>query len=159
MNAKLLSLIVVGSMLMIFAELAPAQEQSGKHKECSNATLRGSFGYTSTGTLLESYVPPPYAGPFGEAGRQTFDGKGNTQGTATLSANGNINKVTIEGTYKINPDCTGSMTLNVPQLDATVHADFVIDDNRTELRSIGTDSGVIETRVYKKQFRENRNEE
>jgi hypothetical protein len=73
--------------------------------------------------------------------------------------NGNINKVTIEGTYKINPDCTGSMTLNIPQLDSTVHADFVIDDNRTELRSIGTDSGVIETRVYKKQFRENRDEE
>jgi hypothetical protein len=44
---------------------------------------------TSTGTLLDSYVPPPFAGPFAEVGRQTFDGKGNTNATATLSANGN----------------------------------------------------------------------
>ena len=62
-----------------------AQEQSGKVKECSNATLRGSFGYTSTGTLLDSYVPPPLAGPFAEVGRQTFDGKGHTDATATTS--------------------------------------------------------------------------
>ena len=34
-----------------------AQEQSGKVKECSNATLQGSFGYTSTGTLVD--FPPP----------------------------------------------------------------------------------------------------
>ena len=41
-----------------------AQEQPGKVKECSNAALQGSFGYTSTGTLISSFVPPPYTGPF-----------------------------------------------------------------------------------------------
>ena len=75
---------------MFYAQSAVAQEQSDKVKECSNATLRGSFGYTSTGTLLPAYVPPPYAGPFAEVGRQTFDGKGNTDATGTLSANGNV---------------------------------------------------------------------
>jgi hypothetical protein len=135
-----------------------AQERSGRAKECSNATLRGSFGYTSTGTLLASYVPPPLAGPFAEVGRQTFDGKGNTDATATLSANGNIVKVTIEGTYTVNPDCTGSLTLNVSPLGATVHADFVIGDDGAELRAIVTESGVVESRVYSKQFRRGRNE-
>jgi hypothetical protein len=135
-----------------------AQEQSGKVKECSNGTLRGSFGYTSTGTLLDSYVPPPFAGPFAEVGRQTFDGNGNTHATATLSANGNISKVTIEGTYAVNPDCTGSMTLNVSPLGVTVHADFVIDEDGAEFRAIGTDPGLVESRVYKKQFRWGRNE-
>jgi hypothetical protein len=133
-----------------------AQEQSGKVKECSNAALRGSFGYTSTGTLLD--VPPPFAGPFAEVGRQTFDGKGNTDATATLSANGNIAKVTIEGTYTVNPDCTGSMTLSVSPLGATVHADFVIGDDGAELRAIVSESGVVESRVYSKQFRWGRNE-
>jgi len=122
----------------------------------TNATLQGSFGYTSTGTLLDTYVPPPFAGPFGEVGRQTFDGKSKTEATATLSANGNIQQVTTEGTYKVNSDCTGSMTLNVSPLQATVHADFVIDRDGAELRAIDTDSGVVETRVYKKQFREGR---
>jgi hypothetical protein len=135
-----------------------AQEQPDKVKECSNATLRGSFGYTSTGTLLDSFVPPPFAGPFGEIGRQTFDGKGNTNATATVSSNGNISTVGVNGTYTVNSDCTGSMTLNIPDFGATVHANFVIDDGATELRAIGTDAGVIETRVYKKQCRGGREE-
>jgi hypothetical protein len=69
--------------------------------------------------------------------------------------------VTIEGTYAVNPDCTGSMTLNVSFSDgseATVHADLVIDDGGAELRAIVTEAGVVESRVYRKQFREGREE-
>jgi hypothetical protein len=127
-----------------------AQEQSGKVTGCSKATLEGTFIYISTGTLLDSYVPAPYAGPFAEVGRQTFDGKGNTNGTATLSSNGNISAVTIEGTYRVKRDCTGTMTLNIPALDATVHADFVIGGDGTQIRAISTDAGVVESRVYSK---------
>jgi hypothetical protein len=132
--------------------IAP-KAQAWEDKECSNATLHGSFGYSSTGALLDSYVPPPFAGPFAEVGRQTFDGKGNTDAKATLSANGNIQQVTIQGTYTVNADCTGSMTLYVLPSQSTVHADFVIDRDKAELRAIGTDSGVVENRVYRKQFR------
>jgi hypothetical protein len=122
------------------------------HK-CSNATLQGSFGYTATGTLLPSAAPPPFAGPFGEVGRQTFDGKGNTEATATLSANGNILNVTVIGTYIVNPDCTGSMTTTVSPLGVTGTTNFVIDDDGLQIRTISADSGVVETRVYRKQFR------
>jgi hypothetical protein len=45
-------------------------------------TLRGSFGYTITGTLVDSYAPPHFAGTFAEVDRPTFDGKGNTNTTA-----------------------------------------------------------------------------
>lgn len=144
--------VLAGSMFYAQSVLAQEQqEESGKIKECSNATLQGSFGYTSTGTLLLSFVGPPYAGPFAEVGRESFDGKGKTDATGTLSANGNIfSKVTFEGTYKVNPDCTGSMTLSSSL--GVSHADFVIDDNGAELRLIFTDPGVVESRVYKKQF-------
>jgi hypothetical protein len=139
---------------LFYAQSVVAEEQaSTKAKECSKATLSGSFGYSSTGTLLDSYVPAPYAGPFGEVGRQTFDGKGNTSAKATTSSNGNIAPVTIEGTYTVNSDCTGSMTLSVSPFDSVVHADFVIDEDGAQLRAIGTDSGLIETRVYSKQWR------
>src|SRR5215471_20186627 len=91
--------------------------QAQEHKECSNATLHGSFGFTSTGTL--NALPPPSAGPFGEIGRQTFDRDGNTDGTATLAANGNLRRVTWQGTYVVNTDCTGTMTLSIAPLGAT----------------------------------------
>jgi len=149
---KHIAMVVVFVTLFVLG-IVPKARASGD-EECSNVTLQGSFGYTSIGTLLDTYVPPPFAGPFAEVGRQTFDGKGNTKATATLSANGNIQQVTIEGTYKVKADCTGSMTLFVLPFQATVHADFVVDRDGAELRAIGTDSGVVESRVYRKQLRE-----
>jgi len=130
--------------------------QAADHRECSSASLKGSFGFTSTGTLLA--LPPPLAGPFAEIGRQTFDGQGNTEGTATASPNGTIAHLTFQGTYAVNPDCTGSMTLFVSPIDATVNLDFVIDDDGAELRAISTGPtgtgapGNLESREYRKQF-------
>ena len=127
---------------------------------CSDASLQGSFGFTSTGTLLA--LPPPLAGPFGEIGRQTFDGTGdNTEGTATLSTNGTIGHVTFFGTYVVNPDCTGSMTLFVLPLGRTITLDFVIDDDGAELRALltSTPSGNTESRVYRKQFSRGRKDQ
>jgi hypothetical protein len=130
--------------------------EAGEHRECSNSSLQGSFGFSSTGTPLAN--PPPFAGPFLEIGRQTFDGSGNTDATATLSANGNIVRVTVQGTYVVNPDCTGSMTLFVSPFNITVDLDFVIDDDGAELRAIVTNAGSNESRVYKKQFSRDRKE-
>jgi hypothetical protein len=149
--------LVIASTIVFALSIAP-RAQADEHEKCSNATLQGSFGYTSTGILLDSYVPPPLAGPFAEVGRQTFDGKGKTEAAATLSTNGNPATVTVEGTYAVNPDCTGSMTLQISPFDSTVHAYFVIDDNGAEFRAIVTDPNLIESRVYKKQFREDRKE-
>jgi hypothetical protein len=149
--------IAPATLVILFATVfvagfLPKAKAGTDREECSQASLHGSFGFTSTGTLLA--LPPGLAGAFAEIGRQTFDGRGNTDATATLSANGHINHVTFEGTYEVNADCTGSMTLVVSPLGVTVPLDFVIDDDGTELRAIttGNREGNVETRVYQKQF-------
>ena len=148
------TLIVVFAAVFVLGVLPRAQ--ADEHRGCSEASLQGSFGFTSTGTLLA--LPPPSAGPFAEIGRQTFDGNGNTDATATLSANGNIKRVTVQGTYEVNPDCTGSMRLVVFPFNSTVDLDFVIDDDGAELRAIVTGTGSVESRVYRKQFSRGRHE-
>jgi len=117
---------------------------------CTNDTLSGSFGYTNTGRILAG----PDAGPFGGVGRQTFDGKGNTAATASVSVNGNIFHVTIKGTYVVNSDCTGSMSLTVSAGPETFtnHVDLVIVNGGTEFRAINTDPGIVITTVGTKQF-------
>jgi hypothetical protein len=129
-----------------------SRTQASERRVCSEASLLGSFGFISTGNL--NALPPPLAGPFVEVGRQTFDGRGNTDGTATASANGNLRHFTLQGTYVVNPDCTGSMTLFVSPIGATVPLDFVIDDNGAEFLAITTGgvTGNTESRVYRKQF-------
>ncbi len=151
------TLVIVFATLVVLGILPRAQAGEREQRGCSNASLQGSFGFSATGTLLA--LPPPFAGPFGEIGRQTFDGNGNTDATATLSANGNIVKgVTVQGTYVVNPDCTGSMTIYILPFGSTADFDFVLDDDGTELRALATDAGAVETRVYKKQFPRGRKE-
>jgi hypothetical protein len=148
---KRIAAVVVFATLFLLGIVSKAR--AGEVESCSNAALHGSFGYTSTGALLDSFVPPPYAGPYADIGRQTFDGNGKTRATMTLSANGNIMTATFEGTYIVHPDCTGSMTLVSASL-GEAHLNFVIDDDGAELRVICADSGVVKESVYKKQFRE-----
>lgn len=117
---------------------------------CSVASLNGSYGYTNTGAI----VAGPDAGPFAGVGRQTFDGKGNTQASATVSVNGNVLRVTIKGTYTVNTDCTGSMLLTVSAGPETFtnHVDFVIVGGGSAFRAINADAGAVITTTGKKQF-------
>jgi hypothetical protein len=115
---------------------------------CSNATLNGTFAYTNAGFT----APPSLAGPFAGVGTQTFDGKGATTATAMVSQNGNIVPVTIKGAYTVNPDCTGTLTVQISPVGLTSHAFFVIDDNGAGLRAINTDPGTVVTTIARKQF-------
>jgi hypothetical protein len=77
---------------------------------CSNATLKGEYAFGVTN----------YAFPLVVAGIQVVDGKGNftqrdyqgdslrTTGQSDFSPKGQE-----QGTYIVNPDCTGSMVLNL----------------------------------------------
>ena len=118
-------------------------------KGCSNATLQGTFAFTSTGFIT---APANLAGPITEVGTQAFDGAGATTATATLSQNGNILQLTITGTYIVNPDCTGTFTLQVAPIGITVHVFFVIDDRGDGFQAIETDPGLVITRVGRRLF-------
>lgn len=145
-GTKTIAMVVLSALMALGVPLSMQAQPS-----CSNATLNGSFGYTNTGTILAG----PAAGPFGGVGRQTFDGKGNTEATATVSVNGNISHATIKGTYVVNSNCTGSMTLlvSVGVETFTNHADLVIVHGGAGFRAINTDPGVVITTVAKKQSR------
>ena len=136
-----------GIALAILSLLGTVPSAWAQDHQCSNASLSGGFGLTGTGTVFN-----PSASVFAQVGRQTFDGNGNTVATATTSINGASFPVTITGTYTVNRDCTGSLTLHVSPVNIIVHADFVIDSGGAELRAIVTDPGSTVTYVSKKQF-------
>jgi len=116
---------------------------------CSNATLKGTFAFTSTGFITPP-APAP-AQPFAIVGTQTFDGNGDFTAAGTVSLNGKIMPVTLAGTYTVNPDCTGTFTAHISPVGITTNLFFVIDDNRKELQVIQTDSGVVVTGIARRQ--------
>ena len=55
-NIARTSLAIVSAAVFLLGIVPMAQ--ATEHRDCSNATLQGSFGYTATGTLLPAAAPP-----------------------------------------------------------------------------------------------------
>ena len=141
--AKTLTVAAVTALALGMVPKAKAES-----KGCSNATLKGAFSHRATGFVT---APAPLAGPFAGVGADTFDGNGNMTGTATVSINGNIVPLTETGTYKVNPDCTGTYTVALAG-GGTTTTSFVITDSGNEIQAICTDPGTVLTHIFRRLF-------
>jgi hypothetical protein len=102
MKTKILSILVFGAVI---ATGAASQAQA---QPCSNAMLKGTYGFQSFGAVV---VAPGSPGtPRAVIGIYTMDGRGNFTGNVTLNDNGTIiNTGPFAGTYEVNADCRGAL--------------------------------------------------
>lgn len=131
-----------GSSLLPTVQSKDKQDYEGC-KKCTLASLQGCYGYSYTGTV-EGFGPIAAVGPI------NFDGHGNTSATYSVNLGGANFQGSFTGTYTVNEDCTGSITLNLPLLGISSHGRFVIVENGKEAPFMGTDIGVTVTGVAKK---------
>ncbi len=114
---------------------------------CSTETLEGCYATNITGSIVSN-------GPVGalaDVGVLTFDGDGNVSQVSTVSLNGQILPGrTGTGTYTVNPDCTGSLTLHFPPAFEST-SNFVIDNHGREIQLINTTAGRVLAGVARKQ--------
>lgn len=143
-TAKAFAIAAVTALALTVAPIAKADS-----KGCSNATLKGTFADKDTGFIT---APPALAGPFAGVQTEIFDGNGILTTAGIASLNGNIVAVTGTGTYTVNPDCTGTYTVQISPLGLTGHAFFVIDDSGNELQIIVTDPGTVITCIARRQY-------
>jgi len=129
--------IILISTLCAFSQAVLAHE-------CTASGVAGRYGYTSTGSI----VSPP-VGPFTAVGHVMFTETGTLSGAQTTSIGGNLVEETIQGTFAVNPDCTGSATVHVyhgATLARTSIINLVWDDHEKEARAIfltaGTDISI-----------------
>ena len=125
------SLLVLGLIPRVQAE------------ECSNASLKGTYGLSCEGTVVG-------VGPLAVIGVFSADGNGNGSEVETISFNGVITTgATFTVTYVVNADCTGSFVST--GLGSVFHNDFVIDANKKEIRLTPTEPGFVAVCIYRKQ--------
>ena len=107
------------------------------HAACTSATAAGTFGFTTTGTLILSNVGPA---PVAAVGSITFQLNGDVSGSQDRSVGGAFAHETITGTLTVNPDCTTVLLANVydnnGNLVRTSTIDGVIVNNGKEIRAI-----------------------
>lgn len=114
--------------------------QSAQAHQCTLADAAGRFGYTSNGSI----VTPP-VGPFTAVGQVTFTETGTFTGAQTTSVAGNLVDETVQGTYAVNADCTGSATVYVYHgsvLARVSHINLVWDAHQNEARAIFLNPGT-----------------
>src|ERR1700730_4737706 len=135
------------SLFVLTFALATAALQA-QSRECTfqNATLNAAYVVTLTGTA-GSPVWAPFTGPVATMGRFVFDGLGNLQITTgtIVAANPPVNVTApfvITGTYTINRDCTGSLTLNFSP-NPNGHYNLVVSPDGQQITMIATNKGDV----------------
>jgi len=150
------SILFSAMLLMSLVAVATAQDD----RTCSTSDLAGAWGYTSTG----AFIFPTGAVPFALVGRLTFDPAGKFSGAQNSSTGGQVGQDTIKGTSAVNPDCTGTLNVNVYTQSGTLFSTsvlaFVIVDNgrevggifRSQMLANGTVGPTVATFNAKRQF-------
>jgi hypothetical protein len=135
--------LVIGTLGIVAIAMAPALLADDWHGgRCSNWSAAGAYGYTSTGTRIG-------LGPVAGVGLVTLGRDGSVDGKQTVSFNGTIASETFTGTYTVNDDCTGQLTVNVVSsiaaFNRTSSLDLVWVNRSDAIRAIFTGAGTIIT--------------
>jgi hypothetical protein len=125
------------TILLLMATAGWAQET--RHPACSNETLNGDYGFSLTGTR-PSGPNLPIETIVGTA-MTHFNGDGTL--TQTDNIHGSLSGFPEadrpgSGTYNLNRDCTGTMTLSNPG-SPTLTLAIVVVDNGDEVRTAVVD--------------------
>jgi hypothetical protein len=120
--------LVLGGFLLISPIAYGAQEQ------CTVGKLQGRYVFTGQGTNL-------HYGAF------DFDGAGKFLGKQTSLRHAIARRENLSGTYTLDADCTGTITLE-GQRGGTAHWDVFVTQDGKKGRMIRTDSGTTGVRTF-----------
>jgi hypothetical protein len=106
---------------------------------CSNRTLRGDYGFTVQGQILTG----PRAGPIRGVALTHFDGQGNMSQVDHVLVNGlppAIEWSPANGTYTVNPDCTGKAQFTFTDGRSPTNLNFVVVKQGKEIYTVVADA-------------------
>jgi hypothetical protein len=106
MKPRRILVAVVGLASGLLLNMVPIVHADDRDsRNCSNASLKGSYGFYRTG--------PTPTGPVAAVGILSFDGYGNWTVTQSRSLNGIFNfDTTLSGTYEVAEDCSAKEFFN-----------------------------------------------
>ena len=104
---------------------------------CSNATLKGLWGYYH-GRPLGTFNVRKLVGQF------TADGQGNLSGSWTLNSTGVISTGTFTGSYAIAANCTGTLTFSSED-QSPANFNIVFDAANQGFQMIQSDNGYAQS--------------
>ena len=127
-------------MALIASGVAAVASPASAADQCSLATMKGSYLYAQDGIILGT--SPDKNKPFAQVGREYFDGKGGMTGMYSGNFNGAIVRGSYKGTYKINPNCSGTIAFQDDRKNV-YNYDIFVTQNGSEFVFVQIDSNSI----------------
>jgi archaellin len=147
-TAAVIAAVVLGGARMMGAN-GQGNDERGRGKECSEATVRGDYGIQIQGTrpapggLIESVIGIVL---------RSYDGHGNFSQVSNVkgSITGTVPDSQGVGTYEVNADCTGIVRFQ-PAPGVLIEERLVIVDNGREIRTaVMVPAAVMITGVHQR---------
>ena len=131
-------------MLLLTVASAGSSTVMAHDRGCNNSTIRGSYAFTIHGQILLPNGAPPIV--IDGLARTTFDGNGNATQLDAVADNGNVDPSwrPNTGTYSLNRDCTGTMTVSNGDR-APVHVLLIVSQSGNTIRDMVIDPGFATT--------------
>jgi hypothetical protein len=140
-------LLVVAAAAIALAVAAMSGGTGLANEDCASATLHDSYGFQLRGVFIPS-VADGSATEAGKTqieiaatGRMVFDGRGRVTAAYAESFGGSIIPGSGAGTYSVQPDCAGSLTLT--EDDRTTPLDFTIVERGDKIMLMVTEPGGV----------------
>jgi len=129
-------------LILVVMALAASSEVQARARECTDSTIRGTYAFTIHGQILTPGGPLLVDG----IAKTTFDGDGELTQVDTVAVNGHIEGVwhPSTGTYTVNSDCTGTMTL-ISTGQPTLHLAIIVSQSGNHIHAVVTDPGFATT--------------
>jgi hypothetical protein len=105
---------------------------------CSDLIVQGDYGFSVEGVVLPA---PGVSVPVRGVAMTHFDGAGNLSQVDHIIINGvppALDWTPGTGTYHVNPDCTGTMRINIPSTGDVVNLRFVVVRLGREIHTVVT---------------------
>jgi hypothetical protein len=138
--------VVVSCVLAAASAWAWANDDDRRDQDrgCSNQTLHGDYGFSNDGLL---FFPDGSQATLRGVVMEHFDGYGRLT-TADHTVVGGVPPTEAwrpgSGTYTVNPDCTGTQTINIPSSPAPpLVLYFVVVRQGREIRQVVEGNAII----------------
>jgi hypothetical protein len=132
------------SLFLVILVLAVSSSLTAHASGCSNSTIKGTYSFTVRGEILPPVVKSPVL--VDGIAKTTFDGNGNLHQVDAVAVEGNVPPGWRpgKGTYTVNPNCTGTMTI-VAKGMSPLHLQIVVSQSGKTIHTVVIDQGFAVT--------------
>jgi hypothetical protein len=129
-------------LILVVMALAASSEVQARARECTDSTIRGTYAFTIHGQILTPGGPLLVDG----IAETTFDGDGELTQVDTVAVNGHIEGVwrPSTGTYTVNANCTGTISL-ITTGQPTLHLAILVSHSGDLIHDVVVDPGFAVT--------------